>query len=103
MCAQLLDFWPAWRLWRSVHFAPHLLMAAVMLTGLVMPPRRPKQREAAGQCKPGEAPGSGQQQQQQPPRQQQQQQQLHFDVQQNAPQPHSTASAVPVREVKKGL
>ena len=32
---QLLDFWPAWRLWRSLHFAPHLMMIAIILVGQV--------------------------------------------------------------------
>ena len=56
MCLQLLDFWPAWRVWRSVHFAPHLLMFAVMLTGLVIPPRRPKgSGKKAGEQQPGQS------------------------------------------------
>ena len=35
VCVQLLDFWPAWRLWRSLHFAPHLMMIAIILVGQV--------------------------------------------------------------------
>ena len=57
-CLQLLDFWPAWKLWRSLHFAPHLMMTAIILTGQVIPPRRPKgskSRPAAG----GGVGGSG--------------------------------------------
>ena len=49
VCWQLLDFWPALRVWRSVHFLPLFLMGAVLLTNKVNPPRKraPSQSRAA--------------------------------------------------------
>ena len=40
---QLIDFWPGWQAWRSVHFLGHILIFVIMGVGtLFPPPHKPK-------------------------------------------------------------
>lgn len=59
---QLIDFWPGWQAWKSVHFIGHILIFSIMAIGtLFPPPHKAKEKSkpaAADKAIPGVGPKS---------------------------------------------